>query len=63
MVHMALMAQAYVQRVQLWSDGLYATPALSWDKNALQGRPFYCYAYGAPRGDREHALKRQAQPQ
>ncbi|HEY9067845.1 MAG TPA: xanthine dehydrogenase molybdopterin binding subunit, partial [Burkholderiaceae bacterium] len=43
----ALVAQAYLDRVQLWSDGFYATPGLSWDKETMQGRPFYYYAYGA----------------
>ncbi len=38
---------AYFARVQLWSDGFYATPGLSWDKQTMQGRPFYYYAYGA----------------
>jgi len=38
---------AYFARVQLWSDGFYATPGLSWDKTTMQGRPFYYYAYGA----------------
>jgi xanthine dehydrogenase large subunit len=38
---------AYLARVQLWSDGFYATPGLSWDKQTLQGRPFHYYAYGA----------------
>ncbi len=38
---------AYLARVQLWSDGFYATPGLSWDRNTLQGRPFYYFAYGA----------------
>ncbi|MFT3814274.1 MAG: xanthine dehydrogenase molybdopterin binding subunit [Acidovorax sp.] len=42
-----LVAQAYVERVQLWSDGFYATPGLSWDRDKMQGRPFYYYAYGA----------------
>ncbi len=40
-------AQAYLDRVQLWSDGFYATPGLSWDRETLQGRPFYYFAYGA----------------
>jgi xanthine dehydrogenase large subunit len=35
----ALVAQAYVERVQLWSDGFYATPGLSWDRDTMQGRP------------------------
>lgn len=39
--------QAYMARVQLWSDGFYATPKLSWDRNTMQGRPFYYFAYGA----------------
>jgi xanthine dehydrogenase large subunit len=34
-------------RVQLWSDGFYATPGLSWDRETLQGKPFYYFAYGA----------------
>jgi xanthine dehydrogenase large subunit len=39
--------QAYMARVQLWSEGFYATPGLSWDRQTMQGRPFYYYAYGA----------------
>ncbi len=42
-----IVQQAYLARVQLWSDGFYATPGLSWDKARLQGKPFYCFAYGA----------------
>lgn len=42
-----LVAEAYLDRVQLWSDGFYSTPGLSWDRETLQGRPFYYYAYGA----------------
>ncbi|HEY1394044.1 MAG TPA: xanthine dehydrogenase molybdopterin binding subunit, partial [Methylibium sp.] len=38
---------AYEARVQLWSDGFYATPGLHWDRDKLQGRPFYYFAYGA----------------
>jgi xanthine dehydrogenase large subunit len=38
---------AYEARVQLWSDGFYATPGLSWDRVKLQGRPFFYFAYGA----------------
>ncbi len=38
--------QAYLARVQLWSDGFYATPGLHWDKAKLQGRPFFYFAYG-----------------
>jgi xanthine dehydrogenase large subunit len=43
----AVVAQGYLDRVQLWSDGFYATPGLCWDKDKMQGRPFYYYAYGA----------------
>ena len=43
----AVVAQAYLDRVQLWSDGFYATPGLSWDKEKMFGRPFYYFAYGA----------------
>jgi xanthine dehydrogenase large subunit len=42
-----LVMRAYQERVQLWSDGFYATPGLSWDREKLQGRPFYYFAYGA----------------
>jgi len=42
-----LVVRAYLERVQLWSDGFYATPGLSWDREKMQGRPFYYYAYGA----------------
>ena len=41
-----LVAAAYLQRVQLWSDGFYATPGLHWDRSKLQGHPFYYYAWG-----------------
>ncbi|MDO9235088.1 MAG: xanthine dehydrogenase molybdopterin binding subunit [Aquabacterium sp.] len=43
----ALVMDAYLARVQLWSDGFYATPKLHWDGAKLQGRPFYYFAYGA----------------
>jgi len=43
----AVVAQGYLDRVQLWSDGFYATPGLSWDKEKMFGRPFYYFAYGA----------------
>ncbi|MCV2219895.1 xanthine dehydrogenase molybdopterin binding subunit [Thauera sp. Sel9] len=42
-----LVVRAYEARVQLWSEGFYATPGLSWDRNTLTGRPFYYFAYGA----------------
>jgi xanthine dehydrogenase large subunit len=43
----ALVGAAYLDRVQLWSDGFYATPGLSWDAATMQGRPFYYFVYGA----------------
>ena len=42
-----LVAQAYQARVQLWSDGFYATPGLHWDAATLTGHPFHYFAYGA----------------
>lgn len=38
---------AYAARVQLWSDGFYATPKIHWDMKTMTGRPFYYFAYGA----------------
>ncbi|NBY72746.1 MAG: xanthine dehydrogenase molybdopterin binding subunit [Betaproteobacteria bacterium] len=38
---------AYARRIQLWSDGYYATPKIHYDRNTLTGRPFYYFAYGA----------------
>jgi xanthine dehydrogenase large subunit len=43
----ALVQLAYEDRVQLWSDGFYATPGLHWDPATMSGRPFYYFAYGA----------------
>jgi xanthine dehydrogenase large subunit len=43
----AVVAQAYLDSVQLWSDGFYATPGLSWDREKMVGHPFYYFAYGA----------------
>ncbi|MGE0313104.1 MAG: xanthine dehydrogenase molybdopterin binding subunit [Lautropia sp.] len=37
----------YVERVQLWADGFYATPGLSWDQTGMKGSPFQYFAYGA----------------
>jgi len=42
-----LVTLAYENRVQLWSDGFYKTPELHWDRETLQGEPFYYFAYGA----------------
>ncbi|HEU5293332.1 MAG TPA: xanthine dehydrogenase molybdopterin binding subunit [Burkholderiaceae bacterium] len=42
-----LVQQAYAARVQLWADGFYATPGLHWNRETLQGKPFFYFAYGA----------------
>jgi xanthine dehydrogenase large subunit len=42
-----LVQKAYLARVQLWSDGFYATPDLYWDGKSMTGNPFSYYAYGA----------------
>ncbi|MBP8091829.1 MAG: xanthine dehydrogenase molybdopterin binding subunit, partial [Giesbergeria sp.] len=47
MAFCALVDHAYFERVQLWSDGFYATPGLSWNRETMKGRPFFYFAYGA----------------
>lgn len=42
-----LIQKAYLQRIQLWSDGFYATPGIHWNAAAMQGSPFQYFAYGA----------------
>ncbi|WP_238446685.1 xanthine dehydrogenase molybdopterin binding subunit [Azohydromonas australica] len=42
-----LVKGAYMARLQLWSDGFYATPGLNWNPDTMQGNPFFYYAYGA----------------
>jgi xanthine dehydrogenase large subunit len=42
-----LAQKAYLARVQLWSDGYYATPGLRWDAKTMTGNPFSYFAYGA----------------
>jgi xanthine dehydrogenase large subunit len=42
-----LVQEAYNARVQLWSDGFYATPKIHWNRLTLNGRPFFYFAYGA----------------
>jgi xanthine dehydrogenase large subunit len=42
-----VVSAAYVGRVQLWSDGFYATPGLHWDRQTMSGKPFHYFAYGA----------------
>ncbi|PWJ21944.1 xanthine dehydrogenase molybdopterin binding subunit [Jannaschia seohaensis] len=40
-------AKVYMGRVSLSATGFYATPDISWDRQAGRGRPFYYFAYGA----------------
>ncbi len=42
-----VIAAAYFERMQLWSDGFYATPGLSWNRETMTGNPFFYFAYGA----------------
>ncbi|MES2048626.1 MAG: molybdopterin cofactor-binding domain-containing protein, partial [Pseudomonadota bacterium] len=42
-----MVRKAYLARVQLWSDGFYATPGLHWDPKTMSGNPFSYFAYGA----------------
>ncbi|MEY5100153.1 MAG: hypothetical protein RJA36_2872 [Pseudomonadota bacterium] len=42
-----VVAAAYANRIQLWSDGFYRTPRIHYDKATLSGRPFFYFAYGA----------------
>jgi xanthine dehydrogenase large subunit len=42
-----LVKAAHTAKLQLWSDGFYATPGLHWDKQTMQGHPFHYFAYGA----------------
>ncbi len=38
---------AYINRVELFSNGYYSTPKIHYDSNKRRGRPFYYYSYGA----------------
>ncbi|HVL77179.1 MAG TPA: xanthine dehydrogenase molybdopterin binding subunit [Noviherbaspirillum sp.] len=42
-----IVRRAYNARIQLWSDGYYATPGLHWDAATMTGNPFFYFAYGA----------------
>jgi len=42
-----LVQKAYIARIQLWSDGYYATPGLHWNMATMSGNPFFYFAYGA----------------
>jgi xanthine dehydrogenase large subunit len=39
--------KAFMNRVQLWSDGFYSTPDLQWDPHTMTGTPYSYFAYGA----------------
>jgi CO/xanthine dehydrogenase Mo-binding subunit len=55
-----IVAQAYVDRVQLWSDGFYATPGLSWNREKLQGQAVLLLRLrrGGQRGAGRHPHRR-----
>ncbi|WP_242061629.1 xanthine dehydrogenase molybdopterin binding subunit, partial [Microbacterium ureisolvens] len=42
-----VVAEAYLQRVQLFAAGYYRTEGLHWDAERQQGSPFKYFAYGA----------------
>ena len=42
-----VVADAYVQRIQLWAAGYYRTAGIHWDAARMQGEPFKYFAYGA----------------
>ncbi|HFC05581.1 MAG TPA: xanthine dehydrogenase molybdopterin binding subunit, partial [Rhizobiales bacterium] len=42
-----LARQAFLDRVSLSSTGFYATPKISWDRENVEGTPFFYFSYGA----------------
>ena len=38
---------AFLERVSLSSTGFYATPKISWDRDKVEGTPFFYFSYGA----------------
>ncbi|MGO1948792.1 MAG: xanthine dehydrogenase molybdopterin binding subunit [Mycobacteriaceae bacterium] len=42
----SVVADAYMQRVQLSASGFYRTEGLHWDSSVMQGEPFKYFAYG-----------------
>jgi xanthine dehydrogenase large subunit len=42
-----LARQAHAARISLSATGFYRTPKIHWDRNTLEGRPFYYFAWGA----------------
>ena len=43
----ALAALCWRERVSLSATGFYRTPDIEWDGEAMRGRPYYYFAYGA----------------
>lgn len=43
----ALAQMCWQDRVSLSATGFYRTPKIHWDGQAMQGRPFYYFSYGA----------------
>ena len=43
----ALAALCWRRRVSLSATGFYRTPDIEWDAEAMQGRPYHYFAYGA----------------
>ncbi len=42
-----LTKKAFLQRVSLSATGFYATPKITWDRENVEGTPFFYFAYGA----------------
>ena len=42
-----LTKQAFLERVSLSSTGFYATPDITWDRDKVEGTPFFYFSYGA----------------
>ncbi|CAN5436728.1 xanthine dehydrogenase molybdopterin binding subunit [soil metagenome] len=42
-----LARKAHQARIQLSAAGFYATPGINWDRDKVEGKPFYYFAYGA----------------
>jgi xanthine dehydrogenase large subunit len=42
-----VVTKAFLNRIQLWADGFYATPDLRWDPRTMTGTPYSYFAYGA----------------
>ncbi|MCS5592378.1 MAG: xanthine dehydrogenase molybdopterin binding subunit [Gammaproteobacteria bacterium] len=47
MTFVEFVSLAYLNRVELFSNGFYKTPKVFYDEVTAKGRPFYYYSYGA----------------